>query len=70
MIGLVRWTAFILELGGLYETMKLCHEGRFRAAFLFLIFDSVVVIVFVTSHCLVEWVLRRQSTKREGVWWL
>lgn len=70
MIGLVRWTAFILEIGGLYQTMRLYHDGRLGAALLFLFFDTVVVIVFVSSHCLVEWVLMKQRNKRAGIWWL
>ncbi|HEV7398443.1 MAG TPA: hypothetical protein VGN86_18160 [Pyrinomonadaceae bacterium] len=70
MIFVLRWTAFILGLGGLYETGKLAHEGQFRAAFYFLLFDSVVILVFVLSHALVETVLDKFSTRRSGTWWL
>jgi len=70
MIGLIRWTALILEFSGLYETLMLGRQGRYSAAFLFLLFDAGLVIAFVTVHGIVEWVLQKQSPRRGGIWWL
>jgi hypothetical protein len=70
MIGVVRWTALLLELGGIGFTVKLCHEGRLGAACLFLLFDTLMILVFVLCHVLVELVLDKYSLKSKGTWWL
>ena len=70
MIIVVRWTAFILELGGLYFTAKLSHEGKLREAFLFLLFDTLVILVFVLAHVIVEWLLGTHNHKGREAWWL
>lgn len=70
MIVVVRWTAFVLELAGLFFTAKLCHEGKMREAFLFLLFDTLVVIVFVLAHVIVEWLLGTHDNKGGRAWWL
>jgi hypothetical protein len=65
----VRWTAFIVSLGGLFFTAKLSHEGRLREAFLFLLFDTLVVLIFVLAHVLVEWLLPSPNNRSHGTWW-
>jgi hypothetical protein len=70
MIGVVRWTALILEVVGVYFTVKLCHAGDFKGAALFFVFDTLMVLVFVCSHVLAERVLEKYSVKRRGNWWL
>jgi len=70
MILILRWTAFIVGLAGLYVTLKRGHEGKFTAAILLLLFDTAVLVVFVSFHAFVEWALDKVSTKKKGIWWL
>lgn len=70
MIVMVRWTAFIVGLGGLYLTTKLSREGRFREAFHFLLFDALVVILFVLVHRIVDRLLDPPNNRGGGAWWL
>lgn len=70
MVVVLRWLAFILGTAGVAETAKLGHEGRYREAYLFLLFDFTVVIVFVLSNVIVEWLLDKLKNKPAGpAWW-
>lgn len=69
MVLILRWTAFLVEMGGLSVTLILTHEGRFGAAVLFLLFDTLVILLFVLSHFLVEWILDKLCNKRSRIWW-
>jgi len=70
MIWVVRFTALVVELGGLFYIVRHLHHGEYVSAFLLLLFDTVVVVVFVVSHCLVESILTRYEPKARGRWWL
>lgn len=63
MAWLIRLTAFGIELLGLYFVLKHADEGHFGAALIRLIFDVVVVLVFVSSHVLIETILMRSDTR-------
>lgn len=71
MIVVLRWLAFILGTAGIAETAKLGHKGRYREAYLFLLFDVTVVIVFVLSSVIVEWLIDKLKKKESGgpAWW-
>ncbi len=71
MVIVLRWLAFILGTAGIVETAKLGHEGKYREAYLFLLFDFTVVIVFVLSHVIVEWLLDKFKKKEPSgpAWW-
>jgi heme/copper-type cytochrome/quinol oxidase subunit 4 len=70
MIWVVRLTALVLELVGLFYTVKLSHKGEYGAAFLLFIVDTAIIVAFVLSHCFVEKVLDRYERKKRINWWL
>jgi len=55
MISVIRWVSLILGLLGTAWTAKLGHDGRFREAYFFLLFDITLIVAFVMSHVLVDW---------------
>jgi hypothetical protein len=69
MTWLVRIIALGLEVYGLIYVLKLAHQENYRGALTRLVFEVLVVLVFVTCHVVVEMVLRK---KKGGwpPWWL
>jgi len=68
MLWVVRLTVLVIELVGLFFTVKLAHDGNFGGALSRLAFDVLVVLVFVLSHALVEQILGKLSVKKKGAW--
>lgn len=68
MIWVVRLVALLLELVGLFFTVEHIHKEEYTAALILLVFDTVMVIVFVLSHCLVEEVIDRHERKKRLRW--
>jgi heme O synthase-like polyprenyltransferase len=70
MKWVIRIAVLLVEIGGLFFAIKLVHEKEFSTAFRVFLFESIILIVFVLTHCLIEVILER-STRRNNVrWWL
>ncbi|HEY6218383.1 MAG TPA: hypothetical protein VIW74_17065 [Pyrinomonadaceae bacterium] len=69
MTWVVRIVALGIKLFGLYYVLKLAHHDNYRGALTWLLFEVILVLIFVSCHIIVEAMLRE---KRQGSrpWWL
>jgi hypothetical protein len=70
MIWVIRLSVLLIELVGLVYALKLIHEGQFRSGLLLFAIETVVLIVFVLTHCLIEMILDRHKRKHRSRWWV
>lgn len=70
MIWVLRLVVLLVELAGLFFAIRLVHDGEFGVAFLRLLFETAILIMFVLTHCLIEWILSRNTLKNRNRWWV
>lgn len=70
MKWVIRTAVLLVEIVGLFYALKLAHAGEFGTAFRVFLFESIILVVFVLTHCLIEVILDRPSHKKNVRWWL
>jgi hypothetical protein len=70
MKRVVQVTVLLVEIGGLFLAIKLAHDGAFNLALRIFLFETIVLIVFVLTHRLIEGILDRPPRRNSARWWL
>jgi multisubunit Na+/H+ antiporter MnhB subunit len=72
MIWIIRLAVLAVELGGLLFAVKLVHEDKLGVAFQQLLVESILLIIFVLTHCFIEMILNKgkRARKNNQRWWI
>ena len=70
MKWVIRIAALLVEIGGLFFVIKLVHDEKFGTAFRVFLFETIILVVFVLTHCLIEVILERATRRNNVRWWL
>lgn len=70
MKWVIRTSVLLVEIVGLFYALKLVHAGKFGMAFQVFLFETLLLIVFALTHCLIELILDKPTRRNNSRWWL
>ena len=70
MKQVVQITVLLVELGGLFFAVRLLHARKFFDAFQIFLFETIILIVFVVTHRVIDRILKPPTRGTKTAWWL